>query len=141
MYCSSYVNTLSLTYGKKLLTFMADVLFLILGILLLTLLVVLKRDMTDSLLEVSTVFMIVAITLQDIEAGMLQITPSWPLFVIVVDILLVCEAPMRATVGVVCWCCLHLVVISIESSYSFGLFDLEYQQYSHGERRLLGRPQ
>ena len=129
------VIILLMTYEKKLLTVMAKTLFLTLGIILLTLLVVLKRDLTDFILEVSSVVMLIGISLQDIEAGMLQITPSWPLFVIVVDILLVCEAPMRATVGVVCWCCLHLVVISIESSYSFGLFDLEYQQYSQEHRR------
>ena len=129
------LNVLFLTYGKKLLIFVANLLLLILSVLMLMLLVVLKKDLTDSLLEVGSVIMLIGISLQDIEAGMLQITPSWPLFVIVVDILLVCEAPMRATVGVVCWCCLHLVVISIESSYSFGLFDLEYQQYSQEHRR------
>ena len=129
------LNTLFLTYGKKLLTFVANLLFHILTVILLTLLIVLKKNVTDSLLEVSSVIMLIGISLQDIEAGMLQNNPSWPLFVIIVDVLLVCEAPMRATVGVVCWCCLLLLVISIESSYSFGLFDLEYQQYSQEHRR------
>ena len=129
------LNSMSFSYGKKILVFVASLLFLILSVILLMLLVVLKKDLTDSLLELSSVIMLIGISLQDFEAAMLQINPSWPLFVIVVDILLVCEAPMRATVGVVCWCCLHLVVISIESSYSFGLFDLEYQQYSQEHRR------
>ena len=129
------VSAIMLAYEKKILVVAVNIILLILSIILLILLIVFKMDLTDFLLEVFCGIIILGISVLDIDSAMLQENPRWPMFVIVVDVLLVCEAPMRATVGVVCWCCLHLILISIESTYRFGLFDLQYQHYSQEHRR------
>ena len=64
-------------------------------------------------------------------------TAEWPLLVIVVDMLLVMQVPTRYTVGLVCFSMFWLVLLGLEESYRFGLFDVPWltpQGGEHGRR-------
>ena len=49
---------------------------------------------------------------------------SWPLMVLCVDLLLVLEVPARYTVGLVCFTIGWLVVLALEETFRFGIFDM-----------------
>ena len=49
---------------------------------------------------------------------------SWPLIVVVIDLLLVMQAPARSALGLVGVTCVWLVVMGFEESFRFGLLDL-----------------
>eukprot|EP01060_Flectonema_neradi_P001396 TRINITY_DN10842_c0_g1_i4.p1 TRINITY_DN10842_c0_g1~~TRINITY_DN10842_c0_g1_i4.p1 ORF type:complete len:595 (+),score=100.57 TRINITY_DN10842_c0_g1_i4:71-1786(+) len=116
-----------------LIAFMTYLFFSMFTLIYLT---VLQRDPTDAFVAVVAVGHCTAISLHQFHATLVQGIPVWPLFVLIVDILLVCQAPSRSSVLVVCWCCLFVLVIGIESSVRFGLFDIKYQGY--GETLLRG---
>ena len=48
----------------------------------------------------------------------------WPLLVFIVDMLLVMQVPIRYSLGLVCFVVMWLVLLSLEESFRFGLFDL-----------------
>ena len=121
--------------GKRIIMVIALVIFSTSSALMLVILLLLKKDATDTLIEMYAFFLCLAVTVREMHTVILQLSPSWPLFVLIVDILLVCEAPMRASVGVVCWCCLYLVILGSESTFRFGIFDIEYQHYAQSYRR------
>ena len=121
--------------GKRIIMVIALVIFSTSSALMLVILLLLKKDATDTLVEMYAFFLCLAVTVREMHTVILQLSPSWPLFVLIVDILLVCEAPMRASVGVVCWCCLYLVILGSESTFRFGIFDIEYQHYAQSYRR------
>ena len=121
--------------GKRIIMVMAIVIASTSSVLLLVILLFFKKDATDTLVEVYAFFLCLAVTVREMDTVIVQLNPSWPLFVLIVDILLVCEAPMRASVGVVCWCCLYLVILGSESTFRFGIFDIEYQHYAQSYRR------
>ena len=132
---SSALFGLQHNIGKKIIMTIGLLIYIAISIVVLLALIVLQWDATDTMMEAFCCWCSVVIALQQYHSSILQLTPNWPLFVLVVDILLVCEAPMRTTVGVVCWCCIFLCILSAESTFRFGIFDLEYQHYAQSYRR------
>ena len=49
---------------------------------------------------------------------------QWPLLVLIIDMLLVMQVPTQYSLGLVCFVIIWLVVLSVEESFRFGLFDI-----------------
>ena len=60
-------------------------------------------------------------------------TEKWELFVIIIDMLLVMQVPTRYSLGLVCVIVLWLVVLGVEESFRFGLFELPGLRPQEGE--------
>ena len=58
---------------------------------------------------------------------------QWPMLVLVIDMLLVMQVPTRYTLGLVCFIVMWLVLMSVEASFRFGLFDLPGLPKQEGE--------
>ena len=58
---------------------------------------------------------------------------QWPLLVLAVDMLLVMQVPTRYSLGLVCFLVIWLVVLAVEESFRFGLFDLPGLPPQQGE--------
>eukprot|EP01060_Flectonema_neradi_P016254 TRINITY_DN2283_c2_g1_i1.p1 TRINITY_DN2283_c2_g1~~TRINITY_DN2283_c2_g1_i1.p1 ORF type:complete len:576 (+),score=82.24 TRINITY_DN2283_c2_g1_i1:69-1796(+) len=97
-------------------------------------LLVLKGDATDRLLTFLTACGGLSIISSDLSTITSYSTRMWPNFVIIVDVLLVCEAPHRITISCLLVCCLYLSVMAAESSTRFGILDLEWEGYTQEER-------
>ena len=69
-------------------------------------------------------------------------TSDWALLIVAIDLLLVMQVPSRYAVAVVIATIVWLLVLSVESSYRFGLFDLPGlipQDGEYGRKKLLGK--
>ena len=60
-------------------------------------------------------------------------TENWPLLVLVIDILLVMQVPKGYSLGLVCFIILWLVLLGVEESFRFGLFELPGSTPLEGE--------
>ena len=100
-------------------------------------LVGLRRGATDGFLKAVCAVFVVGITTADVGNAVFGNPPSWPLFIIIIDILLTCEAPSGITIAVVAWCCIYLTFIYFESIFRFGFFDFEWQNYAQQYRRTI----
>ena len=49
---------------------------------------------------------------------------NWPLLVLIIDVLLVMQVPTRYSLGLVCFLIMWLLVLGVEESFRFGLFEL-----------------
>ena len=58
---------------------------------------------------------------------------QWPLLVLAIDFLLVMQVPTRYTLGLVCFLVIWLVVLAVEESFRFGLFDMSWMPPQQGE--------
>ena len=58
---------------------------------------------------------------------------QWPQLVVVIDMLLVMQVPTRYSLGLVCLVIMWLVLMSVEESFRFGLFDLPGLPYNQGK--------
>ena len=73
-----------------------------------------------------------AMLLWDLNARALS-QVQWPLLVLAVDMLLVMQVPTRYTLGLVCFLVIWLVVLAVEESFRFGLFDMSWMPPQQGE--------
>ena len=89
----------------------------------------------NTVLVVGTLYVVTSgVLLWDLNARTIY-TEKWPLLVIVVDMLLVMQVPTRYSQGLMVFIVLWLVVLGLEESFRFGLFDLpglSSQQGPHG---------
>ena len=60
-------------------------------------------------------------------------TSQWPLLVLVIDMLLVMQVPARYSLGLVCFIVIWLILLGVEESFRFGLFDLPGLPAQEGE--------
>ena len=58
---------------------------------------------------------------------------QWPLLVLIIDMLLVMQVPKVYSLGLVCFVITWLVVLSVEESFRFGLFDLPWLSPQEGK--------
>eukprot|EP01060_Flectonema_neradi_P037924 TRINITY_DN7799_c0_g2_i2.p1 TRINITY_DN7799_c0_g2~~TRINITY_DN7799_c0_g2_i2.p1 ORF type:complete len:354 (-),score=61.05 TRINITY_DN7799_c0_g2_i2:43-1104(-) len=101
----------------------------------LTWLCVLQKQATDGFISVIVALYSVTVILLDFESHSSFDVPSWPMFVILVDVLLVLECPMRMTFTVVATCLFWLLVLMFEDAFRFGFYDIEgtpNQSYRRG---------
>ena len=96
---------------------------------------VLRWQPTDRFLNRICGSYCLALMIGDYDSSIMQENPIWPLFVPLIDILLVLEAPSITTYFVVGCCCSWLFVISIEKFLRIGMFDLEWQNNDQHHRR------
>ena len=113
----------------------SDLIIAIVALITFIHLVILRGDASDTFIEAISLASVIAVTAADFESAFLQTTLYWPLFVLVVDSLLVCEAPGRMSIVVVCWCCVYMLIIASESTFRYGLFDIEWKHYAQSYRR------
>ena len=85
---------------------------------------VLCRVPLTTSIVVGTLYMITCgILMWDLNARTVYVQ-HWPLLVFIVDMLLVMQVPTRYSLGLVCFVVMWLVLLSLEESFRFGLFDL-----------------
>ena len=111
---------------------------IIISIITLIALICFKKVPTDHFLELVIANYGLCILPLDISASILIAPRAWPIFIVLVDILLVCEGRVRSTLGIVIFCCIYQLVIAIEESQRFGLLDFDYGDTYTYEKRLLG---
>ena len=97
-------------------------------------LIVLKRNATDTFMVFTSIIFVAAITVADIGNAAFESPPSWPLYILIVDILLTCEAPSSISLCVVGWCCVYLTFVSSEMIFRFGLLSFNWQGYAQEYR-------
>ena len=73
-----------------------------------------------------------AMLLRDLNARALS-QVQWPLLVLAIDMLLVMQVPTRYSLGLVCFLVIWLVVLAVEESFRFGLFDMSWMPPQQGE--------
>ena len=94
---------------------------------------VLCRVPLTTRLVVGTLYMMTfGILLWDLCARTVSIE-QWPLLVLVIDMLLVMQVPTRYSLGLVCFLILWLVLLGLEESFRFGLYDLPGLPEQEGE--------
>ena len=57
----------------------------------------------------------------------------WALFVLIIDVLLVMQVPARYSLGLVCFIVMWLLLLGVEESFRFGLFDIPGLPEQEGE--------
>ena len=124
------IVTCNLLYSSILLTrlFIAFSIgiYIIQTVVLAFLLIGLRWQVTDRFLFWNSVVYCLSLILAEMDTSMMQETPAWPLFVLLVDVLIVCESPPDIVYMVVGTCCTWLVALSVEGHFRFGMFDIEW---------------
>ena len=85
--------------------------------------VVCRFLLTTAVVVGSLYLIAVGMLMWDLNARSLS-SSQWPLLVLIIDMLLVMEAPKRYSLGIVCVLTLWLCLLGVEESFRFGLFDL-----------------
>ena len=123
-------------YGQeRFIVFYICCLYVFLSTFLLFWVVGLRQQVTDKLLQFLLVIYAIGVALGDLDTSVFQEAPAWPMFVIVIDFLLICEAPHYTSLMVVCACIVLLSVQASEKIFRYGLFDFEFGYYSQATRR------
>ena len=60
----------------------------------------------------------------------------WPLLVLIIDMLLVMQVPARYSLGLVCFFIIWLMLLGVEESFRFGLFEMPGMTEQDGRLRL-----
>ena len=94
-----------------------------------------RWQVTDRFLFWTSVLYCLSLILAEMDTSMMQETPAWPLFVLLVDVLIVCESPPDIVYMVVGTCCTWLVALSVEGHFRFGMFDIEWGNSAQAYRR------
>ena len=82
---------------------------------------------------VGTLYMMAfGILMWDLSARAIFID-GWPLLVITIDMLLVMQVPTRYSQGLVCFIVMWLLLLGVEESFRFGLFELPGMPAQEGE--------
>ena len=95
----------------------------------------LRLQVTDRFLQRFLVSVSIGIAVGDFEVSVLLEEPFWPLFVVIIDLLLVCEAPHNTTLKIVSGCIVLLCVKASEKIFRYGLYNFEFGYYSQATRR------
>ena len=82
---------------------------------------------------VGTLYMITSgILLWDLSGRAISVE-QWPALVLIIDVLLVMQVPTRYSLGLVCFINMWLLLLGVEESFRFGLFDLPGLPEKEGE--------
>ena len=102
---------------------------------------VLCRFRLNTHLVVRSLYLVTCgVLLWDISARTV-LSVQWPLLVLIIDMLLVMQVPARYSLGLVCFIVLWLLLLGVEESFRFGLFELPGMPGQEGEygRRYFSR--
>ena len=73
---------------------------------------------------VGTLYVIaIGVSLWDLTGRTLAVE-KWPLFVLIIDVMLVMQVPTQYSLGLVCFVIMWLLLLGVEESFRFGLFDI-----------------
>ena len=111
------------------------ILSLMVSICSLIYLCVLKHQATDRFIYLCSLSYCFFITIGDFGASLSQASPTWPLFVLVTDALLLAETPTQSSATTVIICCTWLIIRSSERVFRFGLFDFSWGVPDQATRR------
>ena len=95
-----------------------------------------KRRLTTHVVVVTSYAVAASILLSDITARTINYS-LWPAIVMVLDFLIVLEEDERYSLALVCFTVFWIVLMGLEETYRFGLFDLPglpSQEGEHGRR-------
>ena len=120
---------------RMVFTFVTALLILIQASTVVPLVVLFKYDVTEGMLLFIAVCSSLAVMCSDMSSVVLSSGRTWSLFVIVIDVLLLCRARHSTSALVICICCFHLVLMASESVLRFGLFDFDWDGYEQEARR------
>ena len=98
---------------------------------------VLKLQPTDFFIQLMCCAHCVPLLMTDLVVSLTLGSPHWPIYVLLTDILLVCETTPSTSVAVVCFCCVWLVLNAVERTLRFGMYNLEWGVSSQESRRDL----
>ena len=87
---------------------------------------VLKCQATDKYIYLACIFSCSVIIMADFASSLTLATPTWPLFVLVIDLLLLAETPPQSSVAIVIFCCTWLIIRASERVFRFGLYDFSW---------------
>ena len=122
----------SFSMQVKIPIYLAGTVFAILGVSI-AVCAVLCRFRLNTHLVVGALYLVSAgFLLFDFGARALEIT-QWPLLVLVIDMLLVMQVPARYSLGLVCFIVMWLLLLGVEESFRFGLFDIPGMPAQEGE--------
>ena len=109
---------------------------LMISICSLIYLCVLKYQATDRYVQVISFFFCIVIAMGDFGSSLsAAAAPTWPLFVLITDVLLLAETPPKTSTAAVIFCCTWLVIRASEGIFRFGLFDLSWGVLDQATRR------
>ena len=91
-----------------------------------------KRELSHNLIVTVLYTVSVGFFIVDLNARTVGIQ-TWPLLVVVVDLFLVLEVPGQYTTGLVAFTVFWLILMAVEESFRFGIFDLPGLNEQHGE--------
>ena len=94
---------------------------------------VLCRVPLSTRVVVGTLYMITCGMLMWDLSGRTISRQAWPLLVLIIDMLLVMQVPARYSLGLVGFIIMWLVVLSVEESFRFGLFEMPGSAPQEGE--------
>ena len=124
------------TYGQeRFILFFVTSVYVFLTIISLVWVVGLRLQVTDMFMQCILILYSIGIAVADVDSSVVQGEPAWPLFVIVIDFLLICEAPHSTTLIIVFACFVLLCVQASEKIFRYGLFDFEFGYYSQATIR------
>ena len=78
----------------------------------------------------------IAIALMEIEASAMKSIQLWPIYVLIIDILLTCQTPVGMTYSVIAFVFITTLAIEGEEVFRYGLYDFEWGEYSQEFRRI-----
>ena len=104
----------------------AALLSLVVNVSALIYLCVLKYQATDMFIKILCLCFCIVITMGDFGASLSLATPTWPLFVLITDVLLLTETSPQFTISAAVICCTWLMIRASERVLRYGLFDLSW---------------
>ena len=87
---------------------------------------VLKYQATDKFIYVLCLSYCISIAIADFAASLSALAPTWPLFVLITDVLLLAETPPKSSAATVFICCTWLTMRASERIFRFGLYDFSW---------------
>ena len=129
------ISALLYSYEKRILLFVASIFFLFGQIPTLLNLLWFRGQATNLLIGAHCTWTCIAIALLEIEGSAMNTFRYWPSFLIMIDLLLACQTPVKMTFGVIAFVISLILFIQGEEVFRFGLYDFEWGEYSQEFRR------
>eukprot|EP01060_Flectonema_neradi_P035890 TRINITY_DN671_c1_g1_i12.p1 TRINITY_DN671_c1_g1~~TRINITY_DN671_c1_g1_i12.p1 ORF type:complete len:583 (+),score=99.87 TRINITY_DN671_c1_g1_i12:381-2129(+) len=98
-------------------------------------LIVLRKQPTDYGVGIYCASICLTLSMLQLHHGSMQSGSAWPMFVLVLDLLLVCQVSIRYSYAVLCYYYLTMLVFALESIYRFGLYSPEWGDTMQFHRR------
>ena len=127
--------TALVSYEKKMLVFFACVLYLCGQIPTLLYLFWYRGQATNLLIGFFCAMISFGIALMEIDGSAMKTFQAWPMFVLIIDVLLACQTPNKMTYSVIAFVIFLILATESENVFRFGLYDFEWGENSQEFRR------